>query len=726
MKAEPMTAKTNVSRPRSRPELPWLKWGAAVLALSGTFLAYNVGAGDVGNVGNGLQVAGTIAGAAGQPELSLILTYAGQMMTLSDGMSPPDTSQQILLELNQVNNHLATLDSQVNDLITANNAAVSQEAVQWNHAMINDVRDAQNRIKDDINTNLIPLGSPPLSNQSDYSAPDVPNIYFNSYHRQAYGASATALDQADAFLGIGLNVHGICGSGGLIGCDDVNQKWIAEAVVYLPTADRDANNQLRSYSQVPSKDLETAYEFQPGIGMAAYFASLRVAIAAMEEDIGRADMTRNHDATKQAYFAAKYAHVFDQHIAFLTYHPAPDDPGPDGEGVTDFNRYYNHTYLSLSDSYRAALHFHLSGVDPTGWKLIDEMRDLLTYARQHGTAAGWHYVAPDYIRRAVPAAKTGRDRYTSDQYDPHATSRLVQAQGSADGGTRSTAFLLAVGADGDVHQINLDGATLSDAGLVGHVDGVRSLASGGGGLVYAVNGRDDLLSGVEGADNFSVLRRNWGMTDHIVLSNFGGGEGVIYAIYSTGLLMWSNPEKDPAAPLRQVGSGWAGMRLVAGAGHGIIYAVNDSGELLWYHHKGYRDGSVDWEGPVRIATGWGGYVKLVACDGGILIAVKADGTADYYRHDDYLTGISRDAGAEPKPQNRGGLHDRLPAGGARAYGLATLQGPARTVTSGPTRNDFPRLPHAHLSGPIQLAGVNLAAFTVLAGNEPAAPSGRIN
>ena len=703
-----------------------LKFGAAGLALSGVFLASSVGAGDVGNVGNGLQVAGTIAGAAGQPELSLILTYTGQMMTLSDGMSPPDASQQILHELNQVNIHLATLDSQVNDLITANNAAVSQEAVQWNHAMIKDIRDAQDRIKDDINTNLIPLGSPPLSNQIDYSAPEIPNVYFNSYHRQAYGASSTALDQADEFIGIGLNVHGACGTGNLISCDSVNQKWISEAVVYLPTADRDANNQLRSYSQVPSKDLETAYEFQPGIGLAAYFASLRVAIAAMEEDLGGDDMTRSHDAVKQTYFANKYAHAFDRHIAFLTYYPAPDDPGPDGEGDADFNRYYNHTYLSLSDSYRAALHFHQAGVDPTGWKLIDEMRDLLTYAGQHGTARGWHYVAPAYIREVVPVAKTGRDRYTSDQYDPHAASRVNQAQAETGSAARSAAFLLAAGSNGDLHQINLDGTTLSDAGLVGHVDGVRSLASGGGGLVYAVDGRDSLVSGVEGADNFSIMRRDWGMTDHIVLSNFGGGEGVIYAIYSTGLLMWSNPENAPDAPLRQVGSGWAGMRLVAGAGQGIIYAVNGDGELLWYHHRGYRDGSVDWEGPVRIATGWGGYVNLVACDGGILIAVKADGTADYYRHDDYLTGISRDSGAASRPQGRGGVRDRLPAGGARAYGLATLRGPARVVTSGPTQNDFPQLPHAHLEGPIALDGVNLAGFTALAGNEPAAPSGRIN
>lgn len=51
-----------------------------------------------------------------------------------------------------------------------------------------------------------------------------------------------------------------------------------------------------------------------------------------------------------------------------------------------------------------------------------------------------------------------------------------------------------------------------------------------------------------------------------------------------------------------VGSGWAAFRTVIGGGDGSIYAVSTSGDLLWYRHVGWRDGTATWQGPVRLGS----------------------------------------------------------------------------------------------------------------------------
>jgi hypothetical protein len=51
--------------------------------------------------------------------------------------------------------------------------------------------------------------------------------------------------------------------------------------------------------------------------------------------------------------------------------------------------------------------------------------------------------------------------------------------------------------------------------------------------------------------------------------------------------------------------GLAHFRKIFSPGDGFIYAVNGAGELFWYYHKGFKDGSNAWQGPVRISSDWG-------------------------------------------------------------------------------------------------------------------------
>lgn len=90
-----------------------------------------VGAGDLSNWGNGLQIAGGLAGAAEQPELSIILNGIGQMMAEDDAVASVDPTVALEREIDQINTHLGALDRDVGDLVQANNINVTQTAVQW-------------------------------------------------------------------------------------------------------------------------------------------------------------------------------------------------------------------------------------------------------------------------------------------------------------------------------------------------------------------------------------------------------------------------------------------------------------------------------------------------------------------------------------------------------------------------------------------------------------------
>lgn len=404
----------------------------------GLLAAQQVGAGDMANYGNGLQIAGTLAGAAEQPELSIILNGIGQMMAEDDSAGSPDPTVAIEREIQQINQHLGVIDRDIDDLVQANNLNVTQTAVQWNRAMIEDDRSVGERVDHILDTSLRPMSSPPLSDQADVMVVGMTSRYQNSFHLQAHGAANSALEEAGAFLSLGFLTQGGCGDALPVRCSQVNQRWVSEAVAYIPHADMNPNGTRHSYAEVPSNELETTYELQPTVGMGAYFAALLTAVHAMEVDMGHRDMAQSTDPMTHAYFSRTYAHAFDRHIAFFSYDLAPDDPGPDGLGDTDFTRYYSHTDRSLSDSYRAGLHFKRAGFELRGWEDIDKMRSLLIYAEAHGTRRGWHYVRPAYIADVLGAG-TGSDHVTKRPEGGPAPSAGASSAGMKSGMEASSA-----------------------------------------------------------------------------------------------------------------------------------------------------------------------------------------------------------------------------------------------------------------------------------------------
>jgi outer membrane protein assembly factor BamB len=94
---------------------------------------------------------------------------------------------------------------------------------------------------------------------------------------------------------------------------------------------------------------------------------------------------------------------------------------------------------------------------------------------------------------------------------------------------------------------------------------------------------------------------------------FSGGEGVMYAITSDGTLVWyrhrgyldGTHEWDGP---KNVGTGWSDFTRVFSPGDGTIYAMKPTGEVLWYLHAGYKDGTSSWQGPVEIATDWNDFI----------------------------------------------------------------------------------------------------------------------
>jgi hypothetical protein len=154
--------------------------------------------------------------------------------------------------------------------------------------------------------------------------------------------------------------------------------------------------------------------------------------------------------------------------------------------------------------------------------------------------------------------------------------------------------------------------------------GFRSVFAASDGVIYAINTSGELLwfkhdGWTDGTRRWAnsgaprVVGRGWGG----IRSIFAAGDGVIYAIGTYGDLLWYKHEgrtdgtvrwANSGAP-RLVGRGWGGTRSVFAASGGVIYAINTSGDLLWYKHEGWTDGTVRWAnaGAARlVGRGWGG------------------------------------------------------------------------------------------------------------------------
>jgi Tachylectin len=132
------------------------------------------------------------------------------------------------------------------------------------------------------------------------------------------------------------------------------------------------------------------------------------------------------------------------------------------------------------------------------------------------------------------------------------------------------------------------------------------------------------------------------------LGPISGGDGVIYAVDSSGDLRWYQDENyaGGAADWNPnsgdvIGTGWGAFTSVLSGGDGVIYAVDPSGDLHWYQYTGTdgaggSGGSGDglWapgSGTV-IGTGWGGFTQIFAGGDGIIYAVDSAGDLWWYRH----------------------------------------------------------------------------------------------
>ena len=101
---------------------------------------------------------------------------------------------------------------------------------------------------------------------------------------------------------------------------------------------------------------------------------------------------------------------------------------------------------------------------------------------------------------------------------------------------------------------------------------------------------------------------------------FGGGNGIIYAINKSGLLLWykhlgfadgTDRWQTIPDPKGHIGEGWGpdNFPTVFGGCNGVIYAVNKNGNLHWSKHLGFEDGTDHWQTSPDpkgyIGEGWG-------------------------------------------------------------------------------------------------------------------------
>lgn len=144
----------------------------------------------------------------------------------------------------------------------------------------------------------------------------------------------------------------------------------------------------------------------------------------------------------------------------------------------------------------------------------------------------------------------------------------------------------------------------------------------GEGVVYAVtpDGKLHWFKHADGSnrlDGPKEVGRGWN-----VQQVFSIGDGIIYFTTADGKLNWikhngylygdgfERPGSWTSA--KEVGSGWGIYRQIFSTGKGFIYGIGLDGKLMWYHHKGYKDGAVVWDGPIEVGKGWGEMRRVFA------------------------------------------------------------------------------------------------------------------
>ncbi len=213
------------------------------------------------------------------------------------------------------------------------------------------------------------------------------------------------------------------------------------------------------------------------------------------------------------------------------------------------------------------------------------------------------------------------------------------------------------------------------------------------GVIYAVTNNDDLLwNRHEGRNDGSFL---WASNQSQKVGVgwsfkkvFPGGEGVIYGVQDNGDLMWyhhagrENGEFKWDGP-KKVGSGWGAFKEIFSGGNGIIYVIEpiiqpgvkmigttpraSGGNLMWYRHRGWRDGSSDWEGPRKVGTGWGAFKKVFSGGDGVIYVIQDNGDLMWYRHTGSEDGSFRWEGPKKVGSGWGGFEKVFSGGDGVIY-----------------------------------------------------------
>jgi len=138
-----------------------------------------------------------------------------------------------------------------------------------------------------------------------------------------------------------------------------------------------------------------------------------------------------------------------------------------------------------------------------------------------------------------------------------------------------------------------------------------------------------------------------------------GGDGVLYAIdqngslkwyknngFTEGSVNWLGPiDVTPSQPSRlgqRLGSpvDFRNFKQVFSGGEGVMYAITSDGTLVWYRHRGYLDGTHEWDGPKNVGTGWSDFTRVFSPGDGTIYAMKPTGEVLWYLHAGYKDGTS--------------------------------------------------------------------------------------
>jgi hypothetical protein len=128
---------------------------------------------------------------------------------------------------------------------------------------------------------------------------------------------------------------------------------------------------------------------------------------------------------------------------------------------------------------------------------------------------------------------------------------------------------------------------------------------------------------------------------------FGSSDGVVYAIRADGWMVWYRHNGFMngggigtwTAQIPQKPYFGSNYQNYISMGQGVIYGIYSYGVLDWWHHKAYLTGGTtvnDWNTTLMIGNGWQYFKSVVPIGGGVMFAITTDGLLLRYRNVNYL------------------------------------------------------------------------------------------